>query len=245
MLDNVVLADFVDRLRQSPSERYGDIIGDFIGECGFSTFTFAGIAGFPGAEENGVPPHVTTVGPAWKEHYIAHAFQTVDPVLPMSFSRITPFCYPDIDRRALTPPQRRVFEHAEDFHKHIGLAAPVHGPWGSVSFLSIYHDGDERAFRKALRTLPLLHMAASHIHEAFLADRQAQQPPPQRIVFTPRETECVTWAAQGKTAWEISRILRVSERTVKFHMQNAMRKLGVHTRSHAVARAVALGLVRP
>ncbi|MGP9802695.1 helix-turn-helix transcriptional regulator [Rheinheimera sp. NSM] len=42
--------------------------------------------------------------------------------------------------------------------------------------------------------------------------------------LTPREIECVHWAAQGKTSWEISRILSITERTVNFHLSNSMQK---------------------
>jgi LuxR family quorum-sensing transcriptional regulator LasR len=41
----------------------------------------------------------------------------------------------------------------------------------------------------------------------------------------------------GKTSWAISVILRISERTVNFHVNNIMRKLGVIIRMQAVSVA--------
>ena len=61
--------------------------------------------------------------------------------------------------------------------------------------------------------------------------------------LTPRELECLQWAAEGKTSWEIGRLLRISERTAIFHLNNASRKLGVCSRQAAVARAVALRML--
>lgn len=61
--------------------------------------------------------------------------------------------------------------------------------------------------------------------------------------LTIRETERIRWAALGKTAWEISSILRITERTVIAHTENAKKKLGAKTLPQAVARAVSLGLV--
>ncbi|WP_051885476.1 helix-turn-helix transcriptional regulator [Lysobacter antibioticus] len=58
-----------------------------------------------------------------------------------------------------------------------------------------------------------------------------------------REREVLRWSAVGKTSWEISVILRISERTVNFHLQQVSRKLGVKGRRAACARAVALGLI--
>ena len=49
--------------------------------------------------------------------------------------------------------------------------------------------------------------------------------------------------AEGKTGWEIGKLLGISERTVVFHVENAARKLGVFGRRQAVARAIALQLI--
>ncbi|WP_198020980.1 helix-turn-helix transcriptional regulator [Mesorhizobium sp. LNJC391B00] len=57
-----------------------------------------------------------------------------------------------------------------------------------------------------------------------------------------REMECLKWAARGKTAWEIGRILGISRSTAAYHRDNARKKLGVKT---AIQAAVRLALSRP
>lgn len=52
--------------------------------------------------------------------------------------------------------------------------------------------------------------------------------------LTPREIECIYWAAQGKTSWEISRILSITERTVNFHLSNSMQKTGSTNRQQLI-----------
>lgn len=54
--------------------------------------------------------------------------------------------------------------------------------------------------------------------------------------LTPREKDALAWVAEGKSDWEISVILGLSEATVRFHVDNARRKLGAVNRAHAVAR---------
>jgi LuxR family quorum-sensing transcriptional regulator LasR len=49
--------------------------------------------------------------------------------------------------------------------------------------------------------------------------------------------------ADGKSSWEISVILGISEHGVVHHMRNCMSKFGVHSRHLAVARATACGLL--
>lgn len=57
-------------------------------------------------------------------------------------------------------------------------------------------------------------------------------------LLSPREVECLSWAAAGKTDAEIGRILSISPRTTRFHIENAKKKLGVATRVQAVAEAM-------
>lgn len=58
-----------------------------------------------------------------------------------------------------------------------------------------------------------------------------------------REVEVLKWTGAGKSSWEIALILGVAERTVNFHVNNALRKLNVVNRTQAVAVALQLGLI--
>lgn len=63
-------------------------------------------------------------------------------------------------------------------------------------------------------------------------------------ILTKRQLECLTWSAAGKGSYEIGQILEISERSVNWHINNAMRALGTVTRTQAVARAVHHGLIK-
>jgi DNA-binding CsgD family transcriptional regulator len=65
-------------------------------------------------------------------------------------------------------------------------------------------------------------------------------PEPQRRV-TLRESEVLSWVAAGKSDWAIARILKISDKTVNFHVENAKRKFGVGTRVQAVLAAMRNG----
>lgn len=58
-----------------------------------------------------------------------------------------------------------------------------------------------------------------------------------------REKECLQWAAKGKTSWEISQILGVTESTVIYHLRNATRKLDAANRLHAVTKALKASII--
>jgi len=77
------------------------------------------------------------------------------------------------------------------------------------------------------------------------------EPPPQRSAdhpigrLTPREQQVLGFLVQAMTGAEIAERLSVSPHTVRTHINNVMHKLGVHSRSEAVAFAVRSGLASP
>lgn len=61
--------------------------------------------------------------------------------------------------------------------------------------------------------------------------------------LSPRECECLEWAAKGKTSWETSQILGITESTIIYHLRNATRKLNAANRLHAVTKALKASLI--
>jgi DNA-binding NarL/FixJ family response regulator len=66
---------------------------------------------------------------------------------------------------------------------------------------------------------------------------------PKACPLTPRELEILRAAAEGPTNAQIARQLWVTEQTVKFHLSNIYRKLGVSNRTEASRYALMHGLV--
>jgi len=65
-----------------------------------------------------------------------------------------------------------------------------------------------------------------------------------RTRVTARESEILSWVAAGKSDWAIGRLLKISDKTVNFHVENAKRKFGVATRVQAVVVAMRNGIIR-
>ena len=63
------------------------------------------------------------------------------------------------------------------------------------------------------------------------------------VSLTEREHDCLCWAARGKTAWEISQIIGISERTVNFHLGNCLKKTQSTNRQQAISRCLSVGLI--
>jgi LuxR family maltose regulon positive regulatory protein len=62
-------------------------------------------------------------------------------------------------------------------------------------------------------------------------------------VLTARERDVLLLLAHGCTYAQIARRLRISVHTVRSHVKNCYRKLGVRRAAHAVARATELNLM--
>ena len=61
--------------------------------------------------------------------------------------------------------------------------------------------------------------------------------------LTEREREVLELVARGLRGGAIAQHLVLSPETIKSHVQNAMTKLGAHTRAHAVAIALGTGQI--
>jgi len=63
--------------------------------------------------------------------------------------------------------------------------------------------------------------------------------------LTGRETQILTYIAEGNSNKEIARILDISEQTIKNHVSSILRKLNANDRAHAVALALRKGWITP
>ena len=60
-----------------------------------------------------------------------------------------------------------------------------------------------------------------------------------------REKECLVWASEGKTSWEIATIHGISERTVNFHLNQVTNKTDSRNRNQAIAKSISSGIIVP
>ncbi len=72
-------------------------------------------------------------------------------------------------------------------------------------------------------------------------------PQPERLgkgaALTPRELAVLRLLSTGKQSSEIAKHLALGEETVRSHLKKAQAKLGVHSRTHAVAQAIRRHLI--
>jgi DNA-binding NarL/FixJ family response regulator len=83
------------------------------------------------------------------------------------------------------------------------------------------------------------------IINARLAGIARAKPAASSVQLNARQIQILTLVARGKTSAEIALKLRLSKRTVDFHINNVRIKLQATTRAEAAMKAVADGLINP
>ena len=170
---------------------------------------------------------------AWVERFKEKEYQKVDPVIGRMFENAQQFHWRDL-RVISDPASARIMDEATEFGLRNGFAFPVHGADGSMVGVSLgadYYELDRR-------DEACLHIASLYFQAKLDTLRRIPAPRTFPSKLTPRERECLSWVASGKTDWEISQILNIAEQTTHEYVQNAMFKLNATTRAQAVAVAI-------
>ncbi|WP_280805325.1 LuxR family transcriptional regulator [Mesorhizobium sp. LNJC391B00] len=150
----------------------------------------------------------------------------------------------DRARHGLPNSQQQILESAAEFGICGGLTMSMHDHLGRFAALTFASDESRPPLLRSLaRYEKALQLVAINFH-IHVRRRLADHRVVDGVTLTPREFECLKWAARGKSAWDTSQLLGVSKRTVTFHLENAKAKFGVRTINRAVARMAASGLTR-
>jgi len=122
------------------------------------------------------------------------------------------------------------FEHELMLTLPSGPARSTPGP-GTTLRLYLFR-GRGSDFSEADRAL--LTLLRPHLHQAYADAERRRHPVPE---LTPRQWQLIDLLAAGRTNAQIARRLGISEATVRTHLENIYRRLGVSSRSAAVTRA--------
>ncbi|QUS40235.1 LuxR family transcriptional regulator [Tardiphaga alba] len=214
----------------------GDVITRMAASYGYGHVCFLASAGSHQPFESRV---LWNVWPkTWAEQYRISNFYAHDPVAPRIRQQPEMFAWSDIRLEDISPASRAIMHIAANDHGlRFGLCAPVHGMNGYQAGLSLAGHDVERT-PEANAAIELVTMYAFN-RFAMLRAREK----PKTTGLTTREREVMGWVAAGKTAWDTSVILSISEDTVNKTVTAAMHKLNAHTRAQAVAEAIRQGLI--
>jgi LuxR family quorum-sensing system transcriptional regulator CciR len=174
----------------------------------------------------------------WADYYDENALGVSDPV--HRASQVTSIGFPWSRMAAmipLTPGDHHILALGRAQGVGDGFTVPAHVPGeacGSCSFACEVG----RPLPQVM--LPLAQLAGNF---AFEAARRLWLGRGGHLLYpgpalTDRQRDCILWVARGKSDWEISRILGISEETVARHIKQACARYGVNKRTLLVIRAL-------
>ncbi len=171
----------------------------------------------------------------WYERYMRVNHYRHDPVARNCFATTQAFLWSEVPYDPSREPRaEQVMREAADLGLKEGFCVPMHDAWGFQAAVTMAGDRVELP-PKARRAA---HFIALFAYGASSRMKQASASGASQALLTDREREVLRWTAIGKSAWEVGRILGISERTVVMHLQNARRKLGTNNRLSTVVEAL-------
>lgn len=175
----------------------------------------------------------------WFECYQTREHYRHDPCAKRSRQTGDPFLWSEVAAGSITKPANLVMQEAATFGLRQGICVPIYAPFETPAVVSVAGE---------FLDIPpwTIHVVSALARQAFRALRSACAV--GRTVNSPvlstREREILEWTAAGKTAWETSRILGLSEHTVITHLKNARNKYDAANTMHTVAIAARRGEIQ-
>lgn len=167
----------------------------------------------------------------WGERYFAQGYLFQDPTIHQLTKSTDPFFWADLEPAYRDKPaSARIMNEASDFGLSSGFTTSIVTLEGQVAGFSLA--GADSEVPPELRGMIQLLSIYAFAQAISLGEK------PKQPHLTPRETEILRWAAEGKNEWEIGVILGVSEHTVDKMFRLARAKLGAVNRTQAVAYAI-------
>ena len=178
--------------------------------------------------------------PSWLDRYMSEQLDLVDPVVVEYRLHFGLQYWSDSYEKH--PEARQFIMSASDYGLRTGYSYGLRTESGSGA--SLFSFGG-RSMERSPRTFHILGRIVPHLHQALVRIvtplNRLQEATHAKL--SPREKEVLLWIKEGKTTSEISSTLSVSERTVKFHVRNTLRKVRASTRAQAVAVSLEKGLI--
>ncbi len=195
--------------------------------------------------------YATNYPEEWVKTYQEQSLHFTDPVVITALNRLTPFSWDEkteADNKFCSP---GIFEKSKEYNVTSGYTFVLHDYKNNMATLTFVIDAGSKQEAEAslFNKQGDVNLLLSTVHEKYLALTMLSENNELHSVnsnlFTVRENEILYWASIGKTYIETGIILGIKTTTVKFHMANIVKKLGVTNARHAIRLGVGLDLVKP
>jgi len=182
---------------------------------------------------------------AWQALYQGKELIKTDPALIYAEKNHTPITWDKMVPHHVDDKNSRLYiRRAKRHGLKSGISFPLRGNVGSTAVLSLISKKNSPLPQALVNTaLTFGSLFATYVHDAILRIFDEDLLPIKKKRISLRERECLLWVAEGKTTWEIAQILKIANRTVVYHLERIIFKLGVKNRQQAVARGMIMSYI--
>lgn len=180
---------------------------------------------------------------SWKRDWGRHGRH--DPYMEHACGTPMPFAWSEVIEKAgsLSEKQRDCISYVHDaIGTSVALTIPVHVSGRRPAFLSLIGERSS-TMMEDVEAIALMRLLAQSLDNHLFGKAACRGAEDSRL--SSRERECLVWTARGKTVEDIATILDISADTVRVYMKRIVAKLQVSNKTHAVAKALALGMIEP
>lgn len=178
--------------------------------------------------------------PQWFNIYLEKKYQFIDPVIIKALRSVEDFYWGSNTNLSDNYNLTRTFNQSSSHNIYRGHTFHLHDYMNNLVVLSIIYLENSCIDMANDSSRFMSYLIRLHQYTLDCYSKTYQK---KKVFLSPREVEILKWVSSGKTYAEISIILSITERTVKFHMSNAMKKLGVSNAKHAVKLVMELRLL--
>ncbi|MGS0740412.1 autoinducer binding domain-containing protein [Glaciimonas sp. GG7] len=176
---------------------------------------------------------------SWQQRYEEANYLEVDPTVVHAAQSTIPILWSD----TIVAASRPFWEDAQGHGLKVGCAQSFHDGRGNVGLLSLSRSEDHLTIKELGDISLKISWLAQIAHQALSRLLVEKLTPEAAANLTAREVEVLRWTADGKTSSEVGEIIGISERTVNFHVNNTLLKLGVTNKTAVAVKAAVLGLL--
>jgi len=182
---------------------------------------------------------------AWQALYQKKELIKTDPTLIYAEAHHIPVTWDEMIPQHLNSKESRQYRRqAKKYGLNSGISFPLRGNVGSTAVLSLVSQKNSPLPQELVDTaFTFGTLFANYVHDAVLRIFDEDLLPIKKKRISLRERECLLWVAEGKTTWEIAKILKIADRTVVYHLENIISKLEVKNRQQAVARGMMMSYI--
>jgi DNA-binding CsgD family transcriptional regulator len=174
----------------------------------------------------------------WDAYYLKSGYLSSDPCIPELFSSNASFAWSDLQTKGQSKLAWQIWDEAADAGARNGYVVPV--PNDDDELYGVRLMSPEKSFDPEARTV-LTSMSILYCVLGIRLLEKAVQAAAAGSPLSRREAECLAWVTEGKSDWDISEILNISQWTVHEHIERAKAKLGVRSRIQAAMLSSANG----